>query len=352
MNGRVYDPVIALFLSPDNYVQDATSSLNFNRYTYCLNNPLIYTDPSGDFFAFPTIGWSQNSGLELGFTVGLGVPGFGVQYNLSYSFGSNTYGHTISTSAGFTSVYSSYSTTTGWTSGYSFGITPFNSPVSANFLSMGNSYNWKSGLWSSHVSAWNLTPGNGWDFNPGFGFVPFYYSNTNGFSYFGQKFFERRKTAESQYTRVSYAREGYPAADVGGNTSDILASVFTGVTITTEAGKALSKFNSTELHKLQDILETHHNINSIRINNQILKVARNGKIIKRIGVVGNFANLGAIGYDIMEQGGNITTDNVVDGFFGVVAFVPNVGWVISSIYTLNKEASKTGYYFSGDMIMW
>jgi len=48
MNGRVYDPEIALFLSPDNYVQNATNSQNFNRYTYCLNNPLMYTDPSGD----------------------------------------------------------------------------------------------------------------------------------------------------------------------------------------------------------------------------------------------------------------------------------------------------------------
>lgn len=106
------------------------------------------------------------------------------------------------------------------------------------------------------------------------------------------------------------------------------------------------------MKKLQNILETNHNVNSIKINNQLLKVARNGKIIKGIGFVGNVANLGAIGYDIMEQGGNVTTENVIDGIFGVVAFVPKVGWVISSIYTLNKEASKTGYFFSGDMIMW
>jgi hypothetical protein len=50
MNGRVYDPVIARFLSPDNYVQSPTSSQGFNRYSYCLNNPLKYTDPSGEFF--------------------------------------------------------------------------------------------------------------------------------------------------------------------------------------------------------------------------------------------------------------------------------------------------------------
>ncbi|MBQ8959437.1 MAG: hypothetical protein IJ057_13215 [Bacteroidales bacterium] len=36
------------FLSPDNYIQAPDNSQNFNRYAYCLNNPLKYTDPSGE----------------------------------------------------------------------------------------------------------------------------------------------------------------------------------------------------------------------------------------------------------------------------------------------------------------
>lgn len=51
MNGRLYDPMLARFFSPDNYVQQPTNSQNFNRYSYCLNNPLKYTDPSGEFLA-------------------------------------------------------------------------------------------------------------------------------------------------------------------------------------------------------------------------------------------------------------------------------------------------------------
>ncbi len=47
MNGRVYDPVIGQFLSPDPFVQSATSPQSYNRYSYCWNNPLKYTDPSG-----------------------------------------------------------------------------------------------------------------------------------------------------------------------------------------------------------------------------------------------------------------------------------------------------------------
>ncbi|MDY5320854.1 MAG: FG-GAP-like repeat-containing protein [Prevotella sp.] len=50
MNGRLYDPVLGRFLSPDNYVQAPESSQSFNRYSYCMNNPLKYVDPSGNLF--------------------------------------------------------------------------------------------------------------------------------------------------------------------------------------------------------------------------------------------------------------------------------------------------------------
>jgi len=45
MNGRVYDPVLARFLSPDPYVQFPWISDGHNRYSYVLNNPLIYISP-------------------------------------------------------------------------------------------------------------------------------------------------------------------------------------------------------------------------------------------------------------------------------------------------------------------
>ena len=48
MNGRMYDPVLSSFLSPDNYMQDPTTQQGFNRYAYCMYNPLKYVDPSGE----------------------------------------------------------------------------------------------------------------------------------------------------------------------------------------------------------------------------------------------------------------------------------------------------------------
>jgi RHS repeat-associated protein len=49
MNGRVYDPVLARFLSADPNVQFADNAQSYNRYSYVLNNPLKYADPTGFF---------------------------------------------------------------------------------------------------------------------------------------------------------------------------------------------------------------------------------------------------------------------------------------------------------------
>lgn len=48
MNGRLYDAKLHRFLQPDNYIQDPHNTQNYNRYAYVLNNPLKYTDPSGE----------------------------------------------------------------------------------------------------------------------------------------------------------------------------------------------------------------------------------------------------------------------------------------------------------------
>ncbi len=48
MNGRLYDPMLHRFLMPDNFVQDPFNTQNYNRYSYVLNNPLMYIDPSGE----------------------------------------------------------------------------------------------------------------------------------------------------------------------------------------------------------------------------------------------------------------------------------------------------------------
>jgi hypothetical protein len=47
MNGRVYDPLVARFLSGDPIIQDPLNGQNYSRYTYVFNNPTNFTDPTG-----------------------------------------------------------------------------------------------------------------------------------------------------------------------------------------------------------------------------------------------------------------------------------------------------------------
>ncbi len=49
-NGRLYDPAIGRFLSPDPVIPAPLLTQSYNRYAYVLNNPLAFTDPSGHFF--------------------------------------------------------------------------------------------------------------------------------------------------------------------------------------------------------------------------------------------------------------------------------------------------------------
>jgi RHS repeat-associated protein len=79
MNGRLYDPYLQRFLSPDNYVQSPENAQSYNRYSYCLNNPLMYTDPSGwnemktweDFWSVVSDLWNSPNGGSWSSTTGV-----------------------------------------------------------------------------------------------------------------------------------------------------------------------------------------------------------------------------------------------------------------------------------------
>jgi RHS repeat-associated protein len=47
MNGRIYDPVLGRFLQADPIIQAPHNAQSHNRYSYVMNNPLSFTDPSG-----------------------------------------------------------------------------------------------------------------------------------------------------------------------------------------------------------------------------------------------------------------------------------------------------------------
>lgn len=70
MNARLYDPVLGRFLMADPYIQAPDMTQNFNRYSYCLNNPLKYSDITGEWFGIDdliacAVGGVVNLGVNL-----------------------------------------------------------------------------------------------------------------------------------------------------------------------------------------------------------------------------------------------------------------------------------------------
>jgi RHS repeat-associated protein len=46
---RLYDPTIGHFIQPDTIISDPADPQSWNRYSYVLNRPLVFADPTGHF---------------------------------------------------------------------------------------------------------------------------------------------------------------------------------------------------------------------------------------------------------------------------------------------------------------
>ena len=69
INARMYDPVTARFLQADTYLGNLNDPLSLNLYTYCLNNPHKYVDPSGHsvllaFLLVVAVSFAVGAGME------------------------------------------------------------------------------------------------------------------------------------------------------------------------------------------------------------------------------------------------------------------------------------------------
>ena len=99
MGGRLYDPTTSRFLSPDDYVQLPGNSQSYNRYSYCLNNPLKYVDSDGEYFGADDI-----VAMLLGGTLNLGVNL--IEGNI-HGFGHALASFAVGAVAGETALYAS-----------------------------------------------------------------------------------------------------------------------------------------------------------------------------------------------------------------------------------------------------
>lgn len=53
LRARYYDPSVGRFISKDTYEGEITNPLSLNLYTYVVNNPVAYVDPSGNYCVSP-----------------------------------------------------------------------------------------------------------------------------------------------------------------------------------------------------------------------------------------------------------------------------------------------------------
>jgi RHS repeat-associated protein len=141
MNGRIYDPKLHSFLQPDNFVQDPSNSQSFNRYAYCWNNPLRYTDLNGEWIHIligAVVGGVINWGVH-GFRLdAAGATAFGIGA-LAGGVGAATFGvgaiaaGATATAAGSTAIVAGSG---GFLSGFVGGV--MSAAASSTILSVGN----------------------------------------------------------------------------------------------------------------------------------------------------------------------------------------------------------------------
>ena len=86
VNAHMYDPVTARFLQADTYLGNLNDPLSLNLYTYCLNNPHKYVDPSGHFVITAAL---ILMAVRIGISVVSGIVSAKAEYDRQVSEGDN-----------------------------------------------------------------------------------------------------------------------------------------------------------------------------------------------------------------------------------------------------------------------
>lgn len=138
MGGRIFNARTNQFLSPDPYRQAPENWLNCNRFGYCLNNPVMFSDPNGEFVWFVPI----IIGAAIGGAINLGVQAYnGKIENVGQGFAAFGWGALAGGAAAGVAVWAGAAvagTAVASSVSYAFGTGMMATATSSVVLSIGN----------------------------------------------------------------------------------------------------------------------------------------------------------------------------------------------------------------------
>jgi hypothetical protein len=165
-------------LSPDNYIQAPDNTQSYNRYSYCINNPLKYTDPSGDIFWAPIIIGALLLTTETGYDIQKYILPVAVQVDIN--FGTHKSGVGLNVSVGIPQTFivsarvhggiaynwKNYDIPEGWETNYGaeIGLTPFSVVGFTHYNSPGDKFDQTLGHLRVGIPAFNAKYANDWFF--------------------------------------------------------------------------------------------------------------------------------------------------------------------------------------------
>jgi len=346
MNGRMYDPLSGRFLSPDNFIQLPDNVQSFNRYAYCLNNPLKFTDPSGEILpiiggaiiaaasysiqltgtpgGFSNWNWGQfGKAVAIGAVMGHITSGIGaaVATPLEGEVGAFTTGFVRATGAAFC-----HGVLGGLSSGLSGGngVSGFAASSLSSFL--GHSLR---GLGVNRVAvlAGSVAVGglgsrmSGGDFCSG--------AALSAMNILLNLFPHESGSEETEVTKSPDNKSANKPAEQNGQFDCVNAAIIQSSTAVGGVGL---------LTKGREFIEWEH-LRQAKINRELSgdfsrSVKHSLRALKNAGRVSGYVGLSLSGVDIAVRGVNVS--NSLDIIMGGVAFVPGVGWVLSGVYFIGN----------------
>ncbi len=335
MNGRVYDPVIGYFSSPDPLLRIPANTLGFNLYSYCNNNPLSYIDPSGflesevaDIGGGPLVDFiiylANHGYIDAGTSFVMGVYAGALELAFANGATDQEAANFANERASAVIADSEYDLTVedgikNVQDGIKRMLHDNNQIANLNssIRDAGNGLKAIDGVFAGLHSAHSKLTANG--------------QTEFDFSSYASEIALNSSQSEAMETITVEMTMGNASSDKDWNSEARIALFFFGL-VNKGAHSATKAFQSSNIGIMRSAINNDLPTGSIKDIMRSTSWFGNG--LKWAGIAGNSADLILTGVNIYKEGW--TPQNITDLFFNGVAFIPVWGWMVSGVYSIGK----------------